>query len=91
MADLWQRTKQAWKRLNPPDKDGYYECAICHTKVHISKVSIDHIIPWSLYPQLRYDLTNLQPAHTFCNQEKGNGKETARLVQRYGKSRKRIW
>jgi len=91
-ASRWQLTKKKWKSSNPPDKDGYYICAICKQPVHISKVSLDHIISKSLYPELMHDLTNLQPTHGFCNKEKGNGRDGGtRMIQRYGKPRRRIW
>ena len=84
----WQETRREWLRKNPPDKDGNYTCAICKSPVHKDKVSLDHIISKSLYPELRYDLTNLQPTHDFCNQEKGNGKDGGtRVLTRYGINR----
>lgn len=92
MNTKWRNTKKKWIAKNPPDKDGYYICAICGHRVHISKLSLDHIISKSLYPELMYDLTNLQPTHDFCNKEKGNGRDGGtRMVQRYGRAKKRIW
>ena len=89
----WKRTRQKWKDKNKPDENGYYICAICKQKVHISKLSLDHIISKSLYPELEFDITNLQPTHAFCNKEKGTGDPGTgtRMIHRYGKNRKRIW
>lgn len=34
--------------------------------------SVDHAKPWSLYPALREDPTNLRAAHLRCNKSRGN-------------------
>ena len=83
--------RRRWIAANPPDKHGYWICALCKQKVHISVMTIDHIYPQSLYPELKNDLTNLQPTHKFCNINKGNGREIGNYVRKYGQARKRIW
>ncbi|QNK82571.1 HNH endonuclease [Nakamurella sp. PAMC28650] len=35
-------------------------------------MSLDHIIPRSRAPHLRYDFSNLQPSHYLCNVAKGS-------------------
>lgn len=68
----WQSTRKYWIKNNPPDHAGYYTCGICHQSVHIDEVTIDHKIPRSHAPHLRYEMSNLQPAHWFCNTQKGS-------------------
>lgn len=85
------RTRTKWIEKNPPDKDGYYVCALCKQRVHVSVMTLDHIYPQSLYPELKHDLTNLQPTHKFCNINKGNGREIGNYVQKYGRARRKIW
>lgn len=66
----WSAIRKRWKAKYLPDDNGNYECAICHQPVHISVVSLDHIAPVELYPEYAKELSNLQPTHTFCNQER---------------------
>lgn len=42
---------------------------------HDDSFTVDHIKPWSIYPNLRYDRGNLRPAHLKCNNEKGDRDE----------------
>lgn len=76
--------KKEWKEKNKPDKDGYYICWICKEKVHISKLSLDHVWPVAQYPEYARKLSNLEPSHVFCNQNRGG----SRLLKRYGQARK---
>lgn len=83
----WSSIKRQWKKINPPDIQGYYICWICNIKVHISKLTLDHVLPLETYPEYGADLTNLRPAHEFCNQHRGGNN----LLKRYGKAKKRMW
>lgn len=54
-----------------------HTCAGCGKAVDISisgslpeGPTADHIIPYSIAPELRYDVTNLQLMHKVCNQRK---------------------
>lgn len=33
--------------------------------------SVDHAIPWTVRPDLAYDMGNFRPAHWQCNSERG--------------------
>lgn len=50
--------------------------AMCHRCGSIEQINVDHIKPKSKYPQLRFDLSNLQILCWPCNKEKGNKHET---------------
>ncbi len=68
----WLKIKKKWKKLNPPNHEGYYTCGICKRAVHYTEVEIDHILPRSARPDLRFTMSNLQPAHHLCNFKKGS-------------------
>jgi len=57
---------------NPPNHQGYYECYICLKWVDYTEVTLDHVIPRSRAPHLRYDLDNLRPCCGTCNSNKGS-------------------
>lgn len=76
--------KKKWKEKNKPDEHGYYICWICKQKVHTSKVSLDHVWPVAQYPEYARELSNLEPSHVFCNQQRGG----SNLLKRYGKTGK---
>lgn len=59
-------------------------CAICRQP---GADSIDHIKPKSKFPELMWDLGNMQPAHRDCNSRKGDGLIDSRAL---GK-RSRAW
>lgn len=58
-------------RAIPPDKDGYYICAICAAKLHKDdpNLTIDHIVDRNLGGAAG-NVENLQPACWYCNQTK---------------------
>jgi 5-methylcytosine-specific restriction endonuclease McrA len=68
----WLKVRRAWLKANPPNHQGYYVCAICGRWVHESEVEVDHILARTRRPDLRFDHTNLQPAHSRCNTKKGS-------------------
>lgn len=71
VAKKWIETRNEWFKTNPP-QDGFYICGICHQPVPFDETVLDHIKARSKRPDLRYDFSNLQPAHYYCNSEKGS-------------------
>lgn len=72
----WGYYKKKWKKQNPPDKDGNYQCWLCPRKVHKSIVTIDHVAPLELYPEYAKEMSNLRPAHRWCNEERASNRLT---------------
>lgn len=68
----WARTRKSWKKHNPPNHQGYYICYICGKWVNEEEVTLDHIIPRSRDPKLRYRFDNIQPCCLKCNTQKGS-------------------
>lgn len=68
----WNHTKKRWRKLNPPNHEGYYECYICKVWVLSSDIEVDHIVPRSRAPELRYEMSNLAPCCHSCNFKKGS-------------------
>jgi 5-methylcytosine-specific restriction endonuclease McrA len=68
----WIACRIAWFDQNPPNHQGYYQCALCPQMVHKSEVTLDHIITRSKDKSLKYELSNLQPAHYLCNTARGS-------------------
>lgn len=79
----WYKVRKLWLKLNPPTHEGYYQCALCPEMVHVSEVTLDHILTRSQAPQLVYKLSNLQPAHWLCNTARGSMSMEAWNKQRY--------
>lgn len=71
-ANLWQKTRKEWIRLNPPNHQGYYVCWMCGRWVPASEMELDHVQARSRHPERRYDLTNLRPSCHKCNSQKGS-------------------
>ena len=75
--EKWEATKKLWFELNPPDHSGYYYCqlvpCLCPgVPMTKGECRLDHIKPKGKYPLLKYVLSNLRPAHDFCNGFKGS-------------------
>ena len=62
--------KVKWLRKNKPDASGNYECWICHQPIAADKLTLDHVASVHDYPEYAFALSNLRPAHNFCNQER---------------------
>lgn len=45
------------------------QCAVCGTE---DSLEVDHIVPWSINPDLRYSRDNVQMLCLFHNRSKGN-------------------
>lgn len=86
----WGQTKKAWKKKNPPDKDGNYQCWLCPHKVSADKVTLDHVAPLEQYPEYGKELSNLRPAHAWCNEERARGNHNSLTVLRNRKILKRV-
>jgi len=73
----WFVTRATWIRKNPPDKNGNWYCYLrihpwCPGKLTLETLTLDHVIPRSHDPKLRFNLDNLKPACEYCNSEKGS-------------------
>lgn len=66
----WIEFRKQWFR-DHPSFDGYYICGICRQPIPEDEVVLDHIQPRSYRPDLRFEPSNIQPAHQSCNQIKG--------------------
>lgn len=65
-------TPSEWNKLKKLIFEKYGKvCLKCGSTEHIS---LDHIKPYSIYPELAVDLDNLQPLCRSCNSSKGNRK-----------------
>lgn len=61
--------KKQWKKKYPAD-NGFYICWICKQPVADDKVSVDHVLPVADYPEYAKELSNMRPAHQWCNEER---------------------
>lgn len=61
--------RKKWRERNLPI-NGYYTCWLCKKDVPASSLSLDHVLPVSEYPEYARNLSNLKPAHKWCNQER---------------------
>lgn len=68
----WLKTRKLWIKENPPNHEGYYICAIGGDWVPANAMKLDHIIPRSNRPDLRFVLNNLQPTCERHNNQKGS-------------------
>lgn len=68
----WLAFRKTWLAANPPDDKGEYTCGICKRPVHRLEVTLDHKIPRSRAPELRFSASNIQPSHGDCNLKKGS-------------------
>lgn len=67
----WWATRQEWISQNLPDS-GYWICRYCGKYLTLDLLTLDHIIPRSRAPHLRFDHENLAPACWECNSQKGS-------------------
>lgn len=65
----WMTTRQTWFRKFPAE---YYYCYLCGKRMLPSETTLDHVIPRSKAPELRFKLDNLKPCCWKCNDEKGS-------------------
>lgn len=62
--------KIKWRKVNLPDANDNYECWICHQPIEADKMTLDHVATVEQYPEYAFELSNLRPAHEWCNQER---------------------
>lgn len=55
--------------LAPDDNGRAPDCALCGMP---GADSVDHKLPKVRYPELVWELSNMQPAHESCNKAKGS-------------------
>ena len=72
--------KSAWKELAKVvlERDKY-QCQNCGAKrILKTKLVVHHIKAWSRYPELRFELTNLQTLCVYCHKKKHSRKKSIR-------------
>jgi 5-methylcytosine-specific restriction endonuclease McrA len=67
----WLKVRREWIKLHPPNHQGYYVC-FKGDWVRAEDMELDHIIPRSHRPDLRFVLSNLQPSCSRHNTQKGS-------------------
>lgn len=78
----WSTTKKKWFANNKPDYDKHhYICWLCKKPVHITKVTLDHVMPVENWPEYAKELSNIKPAHDWCNHER-HAQELSKLKGR---------
>lgn len=65
----WLKVRKQWFKDHPQD---WYVCYICHKSLVPAETTLDHVIPRSRRPDLRYEPSNLKPCCWPCNTEKGS-------------------
>lgn len=65
----WMRTRRQWFIENLAES---YECYLCGRYLEPYETTLDHVIPRSRAPHLRYEMSNLKPCCWSCNTEKGS-------------------
>ena len=61
---------RVWKRLKKQVYEKYGKVCLCCGSTE--DITVDHIKPYSIYPELCVDFDNLQPLCGKCNAKKGN-------------------
>jgi 5-methylcytosine-specific restriction endonuclease McrA len=65
----WMQTRKQWLEVNTYP---VHTCHYCRKVVTTSEMTLDHKVPRSRAPELRYDFGNLVPACASCNGLKGS-------------------
>ena len=87
----WLAYRDDWIKRHPADPTtGRWYCALrispnCHHTMTVKNLTLDHKIPRSAAPHLRYVDSNIQPACWPCNTQKGS-KKMGYEVRRVSKS-----
>jgi 5-methylcytosine-specific restriction endonuclease McrA len=68
-AKKWDTFKLDWFKRHT---QAVMTCGICGLPVKREDVVLDHILPKSGEPQLRYVDSNIQASHWICNGQKGS-------------------
>lgn len=65
----WDQTRRLWFKENHQES---YTCYLCGKFLYKNQTTLDHVIPRSRAPHLRYEFSNLKPCCWDCNSEKGS-------------------
>lgn len=68
VGQKWLQVRKEWIKLNP----GPWICYICYKELDKTTLTLDHLIPRSRDPSLRYEHSNLRPCCYLCNSIKGS-------------------
>jgi 5-methylcytosine-specific restriction endonuclease McrA len=71
-ARNWTNYRRKYFDSHPPNSDGLYRCYLCLALFPREGITLDHVIPRSGAPQLRYDDNNIRYACGSCNHAKGS-------------------
>lgn len=76
-ASKEQQTKREWFELNPPNEKGLWFCYLgispmCPGWLTRSTITLEHVKSKARHPELKFEVTNLKPACSFCNEIKGS-------------------
>lgn len=76
----WQRVKRVWLQENRQES---YNCHYCGKYLLPNELTLDHYIPRSRRPDLRFEFANLVPCCWECNGRKGSkdGDEYTQIMQ----------
>lgn len=69
ISKKWTSTRAQWFKDNPAE---YYLCYLCSRRIDKSETTLDHVVPRSRAPHLRFEPSNLKPCCWTCNAEKGS-------------------
>lgn len=69
VAKQWTETRNQWFIDNPAE---FYVCYLCKKLIPKNETTLDHKIPRSRSPSLRFDPSNLAPCCWTCNGAKGS-------------------
>jgi 5-methylcytosine-specific restriction endonuclease McrA len=80
-------TRDAWFEANPPADNGYWECYLrispsCLRMVDRTTIVLEHVKPKQRHPELRFEVSNIQPSCEPCNMKK-SGYELDKFVDEY--------
>lgn len=70
--DKWLKVRADFLDTYPPNHQGYYACYLCPKWIYKDEVTVDHVIPRSRAPHLRYVFSNLAICCGACNTAKGS-------------------
>ena len=71
IADRWVEVRNDWIQKNS-DGTGVWNCYLCGKILTINNLTLDHVIPRSARPDLRFEHSNLKPCCYSCNIKKGS-------------------
>lgn len=70
-----EATSALWYKINQPDSRGYWYCYLCISprclyRLDRMDVTLEHVRSKARAKHLQYDVNNLRPACSFCNEKK---------------------